>query len=60
MKKFDLVTALIALAGKIQAKRVARLKAREAALTAAIGAASKALVATQRERIEAQNRKVGE
>lgn len=60
MKNFDLVTALIALAGKIQAKRVARLKAREAALTATIDAASKALVATQRERIEAQNRKVGE
>lgn len=50
MRNFDIVQALITLAGKLQARRIARLKAREVALVAAIDAATKGLVATQRER----------
>lgn len=56
LRNFDLVQALLAAAGRLQAKRVARLRAREAALTATIRAASEALVDTQKARIDEQYR----
>lgn len=56
LRNFDLVQALLAAAGRLQAKRVARLRAREAALTATIRAASEALVGTQKARIDEQYR----
>lgn len=60
MKRFDIVTQLIALAGRIQAKRVERLKRREVALKAAIDAATRGLVETQRQRKAAESRTIGE
>lgn len=60
MRNFDIVTKLIELAGKIQARRVARLKAREANLMVAIDSACKALTATVKDRQEAEKRKIGE
>lgn len=54
LRNFDLVQALLAAAGRLQAKRIAKLKAREAALTATIRAASEALVDTQKARIDEQ------
>ena len=56
LRNFDLVQALLDAAGRLQAKRVARLRAREAALTATIRAASEALVDTQKARIDEQYR----
>ncbi len=56
LRNFDLVQALLAAAGRLQAKRVARLRAREAALTATIRAASEALVDPQKARIDEQYR----
>lgn len=52
MRKFDLVTLLITLAGRIQEKRHAKLVAREAALKAAISAAQNALQATVNDRMQ--------
>lgn len=60
MAKFDIVTKLIELAGRIQARRVARLKAREEALRVSIDFACKALTATTKSRQEAEKRKIGE
>lgn len=54
LRNFDLVQALLAAAGRLQAKRIAKLRAREAALTATIRAASEALVDTQKARIDEQ------
>lgn len=56
LRNFDLVQALLAAAGRLQAKRIAKLKAREAALTATIDAACKALTATSSARIKEQYR----
>lgn len=58
MRKFDIVEALVVLAGKLQARRVARLKAKEAALIATIEFATTALVATQKERQTEQAHKL--
>lgn len=58
MARFDIVEALVVLAGKLQARRVARLKRREAALKAAIIARCKALTATQKERQTEQAHKL--
>ena len=60
LRNFDIVTQLIALAGRIHARRVQRLKDREAALAATIKFASEALTATQRQRQETEKRKIGE
>ncbi|WYW00657.1 hypothetical protein Vasula_00020 [Pseudomonas phage vB_PpuP-Vasula] len=54
LRNFDLVQALLAAAARVQAKRLAKLRAREAALRATISAASEALIETQRVRIEEQ------
>lgn len=54
LRNFDLVQALLAAAGRVHAKRLARLKAREAALKETINAATVALVATQKDRIDHQ------
>lgn len=54
LRNFDLVQAMLAAAGRLQAKRIAKLRAREAALTATIRAASEALVETQKNRIDEQ------
>lgn len=54
LRNFDLVQALLAAAGRLQAKRIAKLRAREAALTATIRASSEALVETQKVRIDEQ------
>lgn len=58
MKKFDysfdIVTALIALAGRIQRKRHERLVQREANLKAAIKAAQDALQTTVDARVQAK------
>lgn len=51
LRNFDLVQALLAAAGHVHAKRLARLKAREDALKATINAACAALVETQKVRI---------
>lgn len=59
MKRIDIVAVLIQLAGRIQAKRVAKLKAREEALKATIAFATKALTETQRKRTDAQIRSLG-
>lgn len=56
LRNFDLVQALMAAAGRVHAKRVAKLKAREAALTEIIRASSEALSATQKVRIAEQYR----
>lgn len=48
MRRFDIVTALLILACKLQARRVARAKAKVAALNAAIDAACKALPEAQK------------
>lgn len=56
LRNFDLVQALLAAAGRIQSKRIAALKAREAALTETIRAASEALSATQKARIDEKYR----
>lgn len=48
--KFDLIQALLTIAGKLQARKVAKLRAREAALRAAINAATIGLTETARER----------
>lgn len=53
MKNFDLVTALIALAGRIQRKRHERLVQREANLKAAIKAAQDALQETVNAKVQA-------
>ena len=58
MRKFDIVTALLVLAGRIQARRVEKLKAREVALKATIVAAQEALTATQNERVNAHVRQL--
>ncbi|WYV99878.1 hypothetical protein Maksa_00021 [Pseudomonas phage vB_PpuP-Maksa] len=54
LRNFDLVQALLAAAGRVHAKRLARLKAREEALKETIRAASVALVDTQKVRIDHQ------
>lgn len=56
LRNFDLVQALMAAAGRVHAKRVAKLKSREAALTEIIRASSEALSATQKVRIAEQYR----
>jgi hypothetical protein len=53
MKNFDLVTFLIALAGRIQSKRHQKLIQREANLKAAIKAAQDALQTTVDARVQA-------
>ncbi|WCD55423.1 hypothetical protein LABOLPEG_00021 [Pseudomonas phage phi 21A] len=53
VRNFDLVDFLVTLAGNLQARRVNRLKRREAALKATIEFATQALVATERERVDA-------
>lgn len=53
MKNFDLVTFLLALAGRIQAKRHEKLVKREADLRAAITAAQDALQDTVGKRVVA-------
>lgn len=58
MARFGIVEALVVLAGKLQARRVARLKAKEAALKATIEFATTALVATQKERQTEQKHKL--
>ncbi|BAO20692.1 hypothetical protein X917_gp26 [Pseudomonas phage PPpW-4] len=58
MSKFCIVEALIVLAGKIQARRVARLKAKEEALKATIKYATEALIETQKERVNAYVKQV--
>lgn len=58
MARFDIVEALVVLAGKLQARRVARLKAKEAALVATIQFAAKALTETQRQRQTEQKHKL--
>ncbi|QNJ57281.1 hypothetical protein Stalingrad_26 [Pseudomonas phage Stalingrad] len=60
LRNFDIVTALVVLAGRIQAKRIERLKAREVALRLAIDSACAALTTTQRDRLKAEQRKIGE
>lgn len=54
MRKFDLVTFLITLAGTVQRKRHEKLVAREASLKAAIAAAQTALQTTVNDRVQAQ------
>ncbi|WGH28285.1 hypothetical protein 10P302A_gene0025 [Pseudomonas phage 10P302A] len=54
MRKFDLVTFLITLAGRLQEKRHAKLVAREESLKAAITAAQNALQTTVQSRVEAK------
>lgn len=53
-QSFDLVTALIALAGRIQERRHTKLVAREAALKAAITHAQNALQTTVNQRVQAK------
>lgn len=57
MKNFDLVTFLLALAGRIQAKRHEALVRREANLKAAIKAAQDALQTTVDARVQANWRR---
>lgn len=54
MKNFDLVTFLITLAGRIQAKRHEALVRREANLKAAITAAQNALQSTVDAKVQAK------
>lgn len=54
MKNFDLVTALIALAGRIQRKRHERLVQRAANLRVAIKAAQDALQTTVNAEVQAK------
>lgn len=54
MKNFDLVTFLIALAGRVQRKRHEKLVQREANLKAAIKAAQDALQTTVDARVQAK------
>lgn len=54
MKNFDLVTFLIALAGRVQRKRHEKLVKREADLLAAIEAARGALQVTMESRLQAK------
>lgn len=58
LRNFDLVQALMAAAGRVHAKRVAKLKSREAALKEIIRASSEALCATQKVRIAEQYREL--
>ncbi|CBZ41998.1 virion structural protein [Pseudomonas phage phi15] len=62
LRNFDIVTALVVLAGKIQQRRVEKLKDREAALKATIKFATEALIDAERDRQSAQqrHRKIGE
>lgn len=59
MKRFDIVTALLVLAGKLQARRVARAKARVVALNASIAAACAALPEAQKAVNEQATRHLG-
>jgi hypothetical protein len=54
MKNFDLVTFLIALAGRVQRKRHEKLVQREANLLASIEAARDALQVTVQSRLQAK------
>ena len=54
MKNFDLVTFLIALAGRVQRKRHEKLVQRETNLLASIEAARDALQVTVQRRLEAK------
>ena len=56
MRKFDLVTFLLTLAGRIQERRHAKLVAREDALRATIEAARAAIDKNIVERVDAQIR----
>lgn len=56
LKNFDLVTFLIAAAGRIQRKRHERLLEREKNLQAMITHAQKALTETRNERVNAEYR----
>lgn len=53
LKSFDIVTALILLAGRIAKRRHEKLVAREAALKAAIAATQDAYAKTVSERVQA-------
>lgn len=52
MRKFDLVQLLLTLAGRVQARRVARAKAKVAAYRFAIQAATDGLLAAEKARVE--------
>ena len=56
MKNFDLVTFLIALAGRVQRKRHEKLVQREADLSAALKATQEAYAETVSQRINADFR----
>lgn len=54
MKRFDIVTALLTLAGKLHARRLARAVAKERNLKAAIEATTQAYQAAVKERADVQ------
>lgn len=56
MRNFDLIQALLSLAGKLQARRVARALRREANLKAAIAASTKGYQEAVKARIDEQYR----
>ena len=56
MRKFDLVTALLALAGKVHERRLAKAVRREAALKAAITAATEGYQAAVQARVDLKYR----
>ena len=54
MRKFDLITVLLSLVGKLQARRLAKAKAHEANLKVAIGAATEGYQEAVKARCEIQ------
>lgn len=55
MRKFDLLQILLTLAGRVQARRVARANARVNAMRYAIQAATVGLLAAEKARVEVKN-----
>lgn len=54
MRNFDLIQALLSLAGKLQARRLAKAVRREASLKAAIQAATEGYQAAVKDRCDIQ------